>query len=162
MFERVKALNSKQPNQPRLFPKGSLAIQAAANNSPNKVNIKSILTAAEARGQHDVWAEASPGSLLLLPTCQSTAAVADPMDVTYNSKPNLMSLHVELVHNPNTISEFQPHSKQSLVSDEAHYHFSTAPGVKVDAAALLKSLQDDNFDITGEASSPPACSHACL
>jgi len=154
MFERVKAPNSKQPNQPRLFPRGSLAIQAAADISPNKVDINAIITAAEARGQHDIWAETSPGSLLLLPTGQSTAAIADLMDVTYNSETGLMSLHVELVDNPDTISEFQPHGKQSLASDEAHYHFSTAPGVKVDAAALLKSLQEANFDINGEASSP--------
>jgi len=150
MFECVKALNAAQPSQPRLFPRGSLAIEAAADNTPAKVDINAVITAAEALGKPDIWAETSPGSLLLLPTGQSTAAVADLMDVTYNSKTGLMSLHVELVHNPDTISEFHPHGKQSLASDEAHYHFSTTPGVKVDAAALMKSLQDDNYQVDGE------------
>jgi len=79
------------------------------------------------------------------------------MDVTYNSKTGLITMHVEVVDNPDTISEFDPHGKQSLASDEAHYHFTTAPGVKVDAAALLKSLEDAHYQVDGECSSPHTC-----
>ena len=43
-----------------------------------------------------------------------------------------------------------PTAKQSLKVEEAHYHFATAPGVKLDAAALLKSLQDSNYKVEGE------------
>jgi len=71
MFERVKALNAAQPSQPRLFPRSFLAIQAAADNTPAKADINAVITAAEARGQHDIWAETFPGSLLLLPTAAS-------------------------------------------------------------------------------------------
>lgn len=51
-----------------------------------------------------------------------------------------ISLLVDLVHDPHTISEFKPHDKQTLEVDEAHYHFDTAPGVKVDAQALLQGM----------------------
>lgn len=150
MFERVKALNAQQPNQPPMFPRGALAIQASADNSPNKLDISTIITAAEARGKHDIWAETSPGSVLLLPTGQSTAAVADLLDVTYDSLSGLITLEADLVRDPHTVTEFEPHAKQSLDSADAHYHFETASGVKVDAAALIKSLQDANFQVDGE------------
>jgi hypothetical protein len=33
--------------------------------------------------------------------------------------------------------------------DEAHYHFATAPGVKVDAQAFLDSLKSSDFNLEG-------------
>ena len=33
--------------------------------------------------------------------------------------------------------------------DEAHYHFATAPGVKVDAQSFLESLQSSDFNLEG-------------
>jgi len=150
MFEHVNALNAKHPNSPRRFPKGAVAVKAAADNSPTKGNLNSFISAAEARGHHDIWSETSPGSVLLLPTGQSTAAVADIMDVKYDSTTEVVSLTLDVVHDPHTISEFEAHGKQSLDADAAHYHFATAPGVKVDAAGLLKSLQEADFQVDGE------------
>lgn len=61
-----------------------------------------------------------------------------------------IALELHVVHHPHTISEFEPHSKQSLDVDEAHYHFGTAPGVTVDAQALLQALlQEPNSGVEG-------------
>jgi hypothetical protein len=51
-----------------------------------------------------------------------------------------VTLQVDVVHHPDTVSEFTPHAPQTLAVDAAHYHFDTAPGVRVDAQALLDSL----------------------
>jgi hypothetical protein len=60
-----------------------------------------------------------------------------------------ISLEVDIVHSPHTISEFKPHDKQTLDVDEAHYHFDTAPGVKVDAQALLQGMKTPGFAVEG-------------
>jgi hypothetical protein len=62
----------------------------------------------------------------------------------------LVSLELDLVHRPHTVSEFEAHGKQTLDTDSAHYHFATAPGVTTDAQALIKSLKESDFAIKGE------------
>lgn len=61
----------------------------------------------------------------------------------------VLSLELDVVHQPHTVSEFEPHGKQTLKPDTSHYHFDTAPGVRVDAEALLKSLQETAFGVEG-------------
>lgn len=150
MFERVNAINQGTQSSPRLFPRGALAVTAAQDSAGPKLDVASLINAAEARGQRSMWSETSPGSVLLLPFGQSTAAVADIWDVSYDTHSGAISLELDVVHDPHTISEFEPHGKQVLDPEEAHYHFATAPGVKVDAAALLKSLQDSAYKVEGE------------
>jgi hypothetical protein len=60
-----------------------------------------------------------------------------------------ISLKLDVVHHPHTISEFDSHDKQTLDVGEAHYHFNTAPGVNVDAQALLQALQAPNSAVEG-------------
>lgn len=150
MFERINSINTATSSSPRLFPRGALAVTAAQDSTGLNLDISTLIDTAEARGQRSMWAETSPGSVLLLPAGQSTAAVADIWDVAYDGKSGAISLELDVVHDPHTISEFEPHDKQSLETEEAHYHFATAPGVKVDATALLKILQDSNYRIEGE------------
>lgn len=150
MFDRINAINSGTPSSPRLFPRGALAVTAAQDSTGPNMDVRTLIDAAEAQGQRSMWAETSPGSVMLLPAGQSTAAVADIWDVTFDAKSGAISLELDVVHDPHTISEFEPHGKQSLEAEDAHYHFATAPGVKVGAAVFLKSLQDSNYKVEGE------------
>lgn len=68
---------------------------------------------------------------------------------TFPCQADVITLELDVVHQPHTISEFEPHAKQTLQVDDAHYHFDTAPGVKVDAQALLRSLEASNFAVDG-------------
>lgn len=72
------------------------------------------------------------------------------MNIAYDEQAATISLALELVHDPHTVSEFEAHGKQSLDVHEAHYHFVTPPGVAIDAAALLASLQDAKLEVAGE------------
>jgi hypothetical protein len=60
-----------------------------------------------------------------------------------------ITLELHVVDQAHTVSEFEPHGKQTLEVDEAHYHFQTAPNIKMDAAALLDSLKSSSFAIEG-------------
>lgn len=87
---------------------------------------------------------------LLAAAGSSVGAVADIMNVVHNHpSPGLITLELDVVNNPNTVSEFEPHGKQTLDAAQSHYHFLTAPGVKVDAAQFVNSLQDSNFQVAG-------------
>jgi hypothetical protein len=145
LFNHVNTINQNNPSGPRLFPKAALAVTAASDNALVKLDVNTLIQSAAAMGQHNSFAEISPASVLLLPTGQSTGAVADVVGVTFDSKTSMIALELELVHQPHTISEFQPHGKQSLDVEEAHYHFETAPGVNVDAQAFLNNLQSAGF-----------------
>ena len=141
MFTYANAINKQHPSAERLFPRAALAVGGASDNAPVKLDIAGIINSAEAMGNRNAWAETTPSSVLLLPAGQSVGAVADVLDVTFDAKTNTISLELDIVHRPHTISEFEPHGKQTLDVQEAHYHFSTASGVKVDAQALLSSLK---------------------
>jgi hypothetical protein len=45
----------------------------------------------------------------------------------------LVSLELDLVHQPHTVSEFEPHGKQTLDTDSAHYHFAKVRRVMLKA-----------------------------
>jgi hypothetical protein len=151
MFARVNALNKQAaPGATRLFPRPGVAVQAASDVAPlGKLDVGRIIDTAEAHGQRSSWTEPSPGSVLLLPHVSSTAAVADVMNIAHDEQSGAITLDLELVHSPHTVSEFEAHGKQSLDVHEAHYHFSTPPGVAIDAAGLLASLQDAKFEVAG-------------
>lgn len=152
VFSRVNAVNSQAaPGATRLFPRACVAARAASDVSPfGKLDVGRIIDNAEAHNQRSTWTDPFPGSVLLLPHGSSTAAVADVMDITHDEQAGTITLHLELVHSPETISEFDAHGKQTLDVREAHYHFSTSPGVVIDAARLLAALQDANFEVAGE------------
>ena len=152
MFDRVYALvKQAAPGATRLIPRPGVAVQAASDVSPlGKLDVGRIIDAAEAHGQRSSWTEPSPSSVLLVPHGSSTAAVADVMDIAHDEQSGAISLHLELVHSPHTVSEFEAHGKQSLDVGEAHYHFATPPGVAIDAARLLASLSDAKLEVAGE------------
>jgi hypothetical protein len=83
MFSHTKVINQQNPSGPRMFPRGAIALQAASDAAAAKTDMASLIAAAEARDHRSMWAETSPGSVLLLPHGGSTAAVADIMDVSY-------------------------------------------------------------------------------
>jgi hypothetical protein len=72
-----------------------------------------------------------------------------------------VTLQVDVVHHPDTVSEFTPHAPQTLAVDAAHYHFDTAPGVRVDAQALLDSLAEAT-DTTGVYNPETGCVREAL
>lgn len=149
MFSHVNAINAQNPSAPRLFPMAALAVSGASDNAPVKLNMDAVISTAEALGHRGAWAETTPGSVLLLPAGQSTGAVADVLGVVFDDKTDTITLELDVVHKPHTISEFEPHDKQTLEVDEAHYHFATAPGVSVDAQAFLGNLKGSEFAVEG-------------
>lgn len=86
MFARIKTINQQSPGAPRLFPRAAVAVTAASDNAPVKVDFPTAINAAEAKGMRSSWAGANPSSVLLLPFGQATGAVADVMDVTYDEQ----------------------------------------------------------------------------
>jgi hypothetical protein len=86
MFGQVNTINNQSPAAPRLFPRAVMAVTAASDNSPVKVDVPTAIRMAEANGLRSSWANVNPSSVLLLPFGQSTGAVADVMDVTYNQQ----------------------------------------------------------------------------
>lgn len=151
MFTRANAINQQNTNkdQPRVFPRASLAVTSASDSAPVKLAVDSIINAAEARGQRNMWSETTPGSILLLPNGQATAAVADIWNVVHDAETGVITLELDLVHDPRTMSEFAVHGKQVLDVDAAHYHFNTGPSVTVDAQGLLRQLQASDFKLEG-------------
>ena len=151
MFKRLKEVNAQDTNQPHLLPEGHVALRAATEDAGQRTSVLSaFLDNLDAQGKRHDWATVTPSSMLLWPYDQHTAAVADLIEVSYNESSGLVSLEVDLVDNPNTISEFAPHPRQTLDVDNAHYHFSTRSGVTTDAQALLKSLGDSKYKVKGE------------
>jgi len=67
----------------------------------------------------------------------------------------ILSLELDLVHNPHTMSEFEAHAKQTLDVTDAHYHFNTESGVKVDAHAFLNGLDNNGFRVEGGCAQHP-------
>jgi hypothetical protein len=87
MFASLKPINSQaDPNTPNLFPRAAMAVSAASDNAPTRLDIASAIALAEASGRRSSWAEVTPSSVLLLPYGSSVAAVADLMDVTYDAQ----------------------------------------------------------------------------
>jgi hypothetical protein len=152
MFARVNTVNKQAaPGATRLFPRPGVAVRAASDVAPlSNLDVGRIIDTAEAHGQRSAWTEPSPGSVLLLPHGSSTAAVADVMNIAHNEQSGAVTLDLELVHSPHTVSEFEAHGKQSLDVHEAHYHFSTPPGVAIDATGLLATLQGAKLEVAGE------------
>jgi hypothetical protein len=87
MFTKVNSINQQSLNEPRLFPRAAVAVKAASDNAPDHpLDVATTITVAEAIGQRSSWAEVTPSSVLLLPYGQTTAAVADLWDVSYDTK----------------------------------------------------------------------------
>jgi hypothetical protein len=93
MFSHTKVINQQNPSGPRMFPRGAIALQAASDAAAAKTDMASLIAAAAARDHRSMWAETSPGSVLLLPHGGSTAAVADIMDVSYDQATGAATAH---------------------------------------------------------------------
>jgi hypothetical protein len=162
MFARVNAVNAQAPaGSPRLFPMHRLALQAASDVSASaRLDLARFIDTAEAEGKRVAWAWTSPGSVLLLPAGQALAAVADIMNAAYDPATETVMLELEVVHDPDTLSEFESHPKQSLDPAEAHYHFYTPLGVTIDGPKLLAALKGSG-KLAGEGRGRRVCRGGC-
>ena len=57
MFTQVNIINQDNPQGQRLFPRAAVAVGAASDNSPAKLDVASTIKVAEATGQRASWAE---------------------------------------------------------------------------------------------------------
>lgn len=122
------------------YPRTFAAMTAAPALGPAPSSIEALIEAAEAAGDRAAWTYHAPPNVLLYPDGETFGAVADIMDVTHDPTSHTIKLTLDVVHQPNTISEFEDHPDQQLQGDAQHYHFFTPAGVEVDAAKLLRML----------------------
>lgn len=145
-FRKADTLNLLNPDSPPLFPKGSQAIRPASVSLPVEASTSSV-TAKEPKLSSLV---AFPPNMMLFPFGQSTAAIADVMDVSYDEASPTVTMQLDVVHNPVVFSQFLEHTPCSANTTEAHYHFATRPGMDVDAPALLQALKESSYQVEGE------------
>lgn len=145
----VSAVN-KHGSGPALYPRAAVAAQASSLLAPAaSPSIARFVAAAEAAGQRTLWTHPAPPSMLLLLPGKGVGAVADIMSakLTESGTP-AVTLTLDIVHAPQTISEFEDHPLQTL-DDHAHYHFFAPAGVTIDASKFLKALQAAGNQVPG-------------
>jgi hypothetical protein len=132
-----------------LYPKAGVAAAASslltnpkhasttAAPSVERFAAAAAAAAAEAAGQRELWTHTAPTNMLLLIPGQGVGAVADIMSAELSeSGPRVVTLTLDIVHNPRMVSELEDHPKQTL-DEQAHYHYLIPAGVSVDAARFL-------------------------
>lgn len=156
----------------RLFASPGALVQAASALTPRSAGIDTAtgdnddLAVAARALDCASWrasglARTSPASTLMLLPGQPFAAVADVLAVSLlpaqqPSSAHVAALTLALVAAPRMVSELDGHPEQDLGS-QRHYHFSTPPGVVVDARRFIETLQQQDMAPAGADHK-----HACL
>jgi hypothetical protein len=152
MFKRLEPINTaKSANEPQLFPQGQVGLPAASEVPVDSLrDLEAYINKVEAADKRYIWATDASSSMMLWPFDSPTAAVADLIEVSYDQPSNSITLEVDVVDKPITISEFQPHQRQTLDVHHAHYHFETPKGVNINAHALLNKLEASKYKVKGK------------
>jgi hypothetical protein len=144
----VSAINQRAGSSgPTLYPRACVAAQASSVLGPSSdtsvtpPSVSQYVSAAEAAGQRDLWTDTAPTNMLLLLPGQGVGAVADVVAAELSDAGQaVVTLTLDVVHDPHIVSELAEHPKQTL-DEHAHYHFFTPAGVSVDAERFLAMLE---------------------
>lgn len=149
-FRRAQEVNKQNPSSPEVFPRTSLAARAASI-APAPAPEGTLAPFVASAQPQPSWFVGFPPNLLMVPFGQSTAAIADVLDITFDDTSSTVTMQLDVVHSPNTFSQFIPgHTAHAKDTAAAHYHFATRPGMTLDAAHVLNTFKESKYTPDGE------------
>lgn len=86
----------------------------------------------------------------MVPFGHTNAAIADVVDMSYDADTGVIRMQLDVVEDPHVFNQFAPHDGAAVHAEDAHYHYATRPGMKIDAQAVLKALKDSGNNPEGE------------